>query len=843
MSGNNCGKLCAVLTNLLMDSEERRKWNVSYKYRLTKDSRGKEEIRYTLEELKNMGTFRLRDICVQEKIMTRQAGIDPQRLKREDLIDLLYRYRGRKEETLLDGFPEESVQLLKELAKGASLAAAELKIPQKLEIIKDIPLMEDQEILISHGFSGRNFLGLITDQEGEILAVLEVKNRFLTLSPKRTAPDLSVGIHKDLWFLLFNAASSLEASQVYSRQRCDLSGSRGLTAAKARLPILTVAEAEEAKEPLVIDFGAGCTSAAAAGQDGILSVLFPGGSLVCPTAAAVERCNGQEVSFRFGYDALSLIKHNGYGSSMTFLHNLKLYLFEEKKLELWDQDGNGGCISSDLVLREFFAYIISLAKAEHKRYYTRLCFLLPEKRGQLALQRLKEILPDYQVESGQSESVNSVYQKIVEQIEYEPGGGPERVLAFHCGAGSSSLTACQYHTENTNVAYRVKMEQQYLSGDSGFGGNNLTCLIFKYLKIKILWELKGRTEPILDEMFSEAYTFVDEYGGTKEIYERFHGLYEEAEQMIPTKFGKLEETMMVKKQNFYRLWFLAEGLKEVFFSEEPISVVRLPERFRELCGVNVIDPDGIREFKLDFPVDKAELELVLAPEIYRIVKSFIEPLCEESGILTGYKIKFTGLSCKIPVFRDALREFTVGRRARRGSAGLLDLKLKAMEGAICREQLIKSGKIVPEIRTKPDEISYTVTVKTHDNATLEIVSKSREEGRVFGCIRRHMATKTVEFSICDLSGNLVRKRELFLDISRFSKTGYDLLFEAYPFLGEIQGEIDSIEEEEIRIFVFREENWDFCALPVARKEGGLWADQVKRFLFDDEGADYFNGTY
>lgn len=816
---------------------------MSYKYRLTKDSKGKEEIRYTLEELKNMGTFLLRDICVQEKIMTRQAGIDPQRLKREDLIELLYRYRGRKEETLIDGFPEESVQLLKELAKSASLVAEELKIPQKLEIIKDIPLMEDQEILISHGFSGQHFLGLLTDSKGEILAVLEVKNRFLTLSPKRTSPDLTVGVHKDLWFLLFNGASSLEASQVYSRQRCDLSASRGLVAAKARLPVLTVVEAEEAKEPLVIDFGAGYTSAAAGSQEGILPVSFTGGSLVCPTKAAVERCSGQEISFRFGYDALRLIKHNGYGSSMTFLHNLKLYLFEERKIELCDQDGNGGCISSDLVLKEFFTYIISLAKAEHRQYYTRLCFLLPEKRGQLALERLKEILPEYQVESGQSESANSVYQKIVEQIEDQPEGELSRVLAFHCGAGSSSLVACEYDTENTNVAYRVRMDQQYLNGDSGFGGNHLTCLIYKYLKIKILWELKGRTEPILDDMFSEAYTFVDEYGGTKEVYERFHGLYEEAEQMIPTKFGKLEEIMAIKKQNFYRLWFLAEGLKEVFFSEEPISVIRLPERFMELCAVNVVYPDKIREYKLDFLVDKAEIEMVLAPEIYRIVKGFIEPLCDLSGILTGYQIKFTGLSCKIPVFRDALREFTVGRRARRGSAGLLDLKLKAMEGAILREQLIKSGKIVPEIRKKPDEISYTVTVKTHDNAVLEIVSRSREEGRVFGCIRRHMATKTVEFSICDLSGNLVRKRELFLDITRFSKTGYDLLFEAYPFLREIQGEIDSIEEEEIRIFVFREENWDFSALAVARKEGCLWTDQVKRFLFDDEGADYFNGSY
>ena len=63
---------------------------MSYRYRLFKDGRQTGGRRYTLDELREMGTFMLRDLCVSERIMTRSAGLDPKRLKREELIELLF---------------------------------------------------------------------------------------------------------------------------------------------------------------------------------------------------------------------------------------------------------------------------------------------------------------------------------------------------------------------------------------------------------------------------------------------------------------------------------------------------------------------------------------------------------------------------------------------------------------------------------------------------------------------------------------------------------------------------------------------------------------------------------
>ena len=87
---------------------------MSYRYRLYKNGREQENRRYTLHELRDMGTFLLRDICVREKIMTRSAGLDPRRLNREELIALLFRYRGREEDYLMDDLTVRHCMILME---------------------------------------------------------------------------------------------------------------------------------------------------------------------------------------------------------------------------------------------------------------------------------------------------------------------------------------------------------------------------------------------------------------------------------------------------------------------------------------------------------------------------------------------------------------------------------------------------------------------------------------------------------------------------------------------------------------------------------------------------------
>lgn len=817
---------------------------VSYRYKLYQDNRRNDTVRYTMDELQSMGTFMLRDICVRERIMTHSAGTQPKRLSRPELIRLLFRYRGRHEEALKDVFMEESATLLGELVKKASIAAEKLELPYKLELKMDIPLLREEGVRISHGFEGEYFLGMLFSREGRLLALFEIHGDILSLSPGRVPEDLRAGQYRDLPFVLFDGPSSRGAVQAYNGQACTPSVERNMKVAKARLPILSVVEAKESADPLLIDFGTVNTSAMAHREEEILTVKFRESGL-CPSVVAVESCKGDQATFRYGYEAYSLLSRDGYENDISFFHNLKPYLFEERELDICDGEGNAAAISSDLLLGGFFRYIIGRAKGTHGRNYRKLEFLLPEKRGSLALRRLKELLPDYQVDSALSEPFNSVYEKIAEQIGDEGADvveqGQIRELSFHCGGGGVSLTACSYEVENTRVSYKVKVREQYLNGDNQSGGNFLTFLIFMYLKIRSADGYLGVEKELLNDRFSDSYSYVDQYGGTEGLYEEIRQRYEEAERTLPTRFAAFDEHRLYKRQNFFRLWLLAEQMKTTFFGNAPLSVIELPGRFEPFSAVNVFGDRGMEEHRLTFTVHRAEIEELIAPEIYRVVKKLIAPLCDQYGILSGFRIRFTGLSLSIPGFRDALREFTVGRRARTGQVNPLDLKLRALRGAILREQMEKSGRLIPEITRDEEFTSCLVAARNHEGSLLRLMGGGQIKFTVTGYISRHMATREVEFLIWDLFENPLGSRVVNLDIREFKDTGYDRLFEEYPAFREAQGDLDSIREEEIRLFVFREENWDFSVLPAARREGVLCVDRVRRFLFEDEEADYFCG--
>ena len=154
-----------------------------------------------------------------------------------------------------------------------------------------------------------------------------------------------------------------------------------------------------------------------------------------------------------------------------------------------------------------------------------------------------------------------------------------------------------------------------------------------------------------------------------------------------------------------------------------------------------------------------------------------------------------------------------------------------------------SGRIIPEITEEEGEIPFVVTVNSHVGSVIQIVSGQPPEGDVFGYVKRHAATSQVEFTIFDTLRHEVGRRMVDLNLDSFEPTAYDELFDCYPMFQAFQGDFDSIGEEEIRLFVYREENWDFCVLPAARRQGILSTGKVSRFLFDDNHVDYFCGLF
>ena len=82
-----------------------------------------------------------------------------------------------------------------------------------------------------------------------------------------------------------------------------------------------------------------------------------------------------------------------------------------------------------------------------------------------------------------------------------------------------------------------------------------------------------------------------------------------------------------------------------------------------------------------------EIELLLSGEIYGIVQKFMEELYRSGRIQDFSFIKLTGQSCKIDLFKDALKEFVPGRmiqfRKRANiDAADFELKMTCVDGAL-----------------------------------------------------------------------------------------------------------------------------------------------------------------
>ena len=83
----------------------------------------------------------------------------------------------------------------------------------------------------------------------------------------------------------------------------------------------------------------------------------------------------------------------------------------------------------------------------------------------------------------------------------------------------------------------------------------------------------------------------------------------------------------------------------------------------------------------------SQISRLLEGDIYRLVKRFIEPLYED-GRLEEYAImRLTGQSCKIGLFREALKEFIPGKVIESSKRSTFDeedygLKLMCLDGAV-----------------------------------------------------------------------------------------------------------------------------------------------------------------
>jgi len=607
---------------------------------------------------------------------------------------------------------------------------------------------------------------------------------------------------------------------------------------------------------------------------------------VYPTVIGIKDCSDKEnIVYRFGYDAIKAFRRHSYNNLHSTFHGIKKWINDYEKVEeVSDEEGNIAFIPRKTLLREYFLHIINLAEQQHRCKYKKLHITSPVKQKVQFINMYKDILHDFEIEEkfALDEGISVLYNSIYNQIEKK--NFEEHVdynaLIVDCGGGTTDLSNCSYFIRDNQITYELNMTTTYANGETNFGGNNITFRIMQYLKILFANYYTNSPYVSVEELLNcdvaNIYRYVD--SGNNDIYGKLEELYNASEEVIPTKFYYYKDNpssdYMKVKSNFHFLWNLAEQIKVSFYETVHINETSFHEYgLKKEINENKIYPEESwrinifsdnnpmrnnrnilqktnKKLKLitEFPqivITKEELNTLIKADIYKVIKNFLEPLYLDGQLNQFSFIKLTGQTCKIDIFRDALKEFIAGRiiETAKKEKTVQDYKLVCLEGAVKYQNSKKIGLVAPIIKNEAPIMPYKLVAFTHAGNENVMMFSLEQLNKNYGFISRNIDTESIELLLKNSDDDVIHKYSIRLRYRDFSETTYEETTSKY---GEKipQDDIDSIIDDEIKLFTFAfEDKWGFYAVPIARKDGILLLGNEKYFPFENDEweLDFFDG--
>ncbi len=656
-----------------------------------------------------------------------------------------------------------------------------------------------------------------------------------------------------------------------------------------------VRELMEMDMPLAIDFGTSNTTAGIYLDSSYIErlegdpirerlrenetnyVMFETGngeeSPILPSMAGVQSIQGDQIRYVFGHQADQLFHSSYIDEGFCVFYDMKRWISDpDRQEELVDQNGHRCYVKRKEIIKAFLTHVIFCATQRFKCRFTSLHISAPVKQKRLFVRLYKEIFPGYRImeESDMlDEGVAVLYNSISELIAQNRYHNHEELqaLIIDCGGGTTDLSSSRFTIEDRQVSYRIRISTAYENGDTDFGGNNLTYRIMQLLKTAIAQELDDagefRVRDIMEEMGTDIFRRIDQ-DGAEQVYHLLEEEYRKAEKRIPTRFKEYEHRSNTDyyavKNNFYFLFGLAEEIKKTFYGQKDILRVAvssipitesatacvLADRFKlSVCF------EGRLQVLKDIPgvyLSISQLNRLLQGDIYRIVKRFIETPYENEQLQNYSILRLTGQSCRIDLFREALKEFIPGRMIEssgrnRPEAEEHALKLMCLDGAVKYMKDRRFGYADVTIVSEQPAFPYIVTAITHTGEEKNLI-KSLDREQTWGYISRNMTDLTLQLFLKDLNGQQRYKYNCSFNRKEFRPAEAEEIVEKYQ--GQIiQDDVDSIVEKELRSFVLAdEERWGFLVVPVLRKEERLMLGPDQFFLFETEDwlTNFFDGT-
>lgn len=865
-----------------------------YTYTLKQNPYREEQASYRKEELELMTTYQLRDICWRERIINGiQAPLD-----KDVLIRQILRFRGQKDSLYIEKYSEKGMERLENVLHTAGIHILPQVIQGCARIIAYAGIAVTRADKFTIGYlpeiADTNALLVSGDQICTVFQVRQSKGQkdrlYLTKSAEFPCKDSSIKSYQlycmdrkqsDLLFRLYEEEYEMEPEHLNFY----------------RVPVMDfqVRKLMEMDMPLAVDFGTTNTTAGIYLDSSYIErlegdpikdclreneanyVMYQTDkgeeSPVLPSIVGVLNIKGDKIQYVFGHQANRLFYSSYIDEGFCVFYDIKRWISDpEREEELVDRNGHRCYVKRKEIIRAFLQYVIDCATQRFKCRFKSLHISAPVKQKRQFVRLYKEIFPEYRImeeEDMLDEGVAVLYNSISELIAQNRFHNNEELeaLIIDCGGGTTDLSSSRFTINDRRVSYKIRISTAYENGDTDFGGNNLTYRIMELLKIALTNELdetgRFRVKDIVEDLGTDIFRRIDTEGA-EPVYRLLDVEYRKAEMVIPTRFKDYEHRSNTEyfavKNNFYFLFELAEEIKKIFYGKEDalrVAVSSIPicesatvcvpaDRFK----LSVYTDGELRVLK-DIPtvyLSISQLNRLLQGDIYRIVKRFIETPYENDDLQKYSIMRLTGQSCKIDLFREALKEFIPGKiiessKRSRTEEEEYGLKLMCLDGAIKYIRDRRFGYADVTIVNEQPAFPYIVTAVTHTGEERMLI-KSLDRDQTGGYISRNMTDLTLQLFLKDLNGQQRYKYNCSFDRNEFKAAQAEEIVEKYQ--GRIlQDDVDSIVEKELRSFVLAdEERWGFLVVPVLRREERLMLGPDQFFLFETEDwlTNFFDGT-
>jgi len=870
-----------------------------YGYVLKKNREEKEVKRYHRDELWLMTTYQLKEICRRERLI---HGITNP-MDKEELIQVILRYRGAEEYYLIKDSSQEGEERLERLWEKVILTK---KQNQGLECCSKIILWEKRAVGYYDGLTipyreelaGTN--ALVMAEDGTLCTILNVEARernrevlYLTKSAGIICREAKV---KNYSLYCMDRQCSKILYQLYYGIRKAVPEHMEVY----RIPLLAleVRKPIPLATPLAMDFGSSNTAAGAyldqlyfetAGlEDGVYGLkknevnytrfydVLDGNleTTLFPSVVSVLSADAANPQFVFGYEAIRLANSSYIDEGFCLFYDIKRWIDDyERQEEITDSQGRRGFIKRKDILKAYLSHVILESQNRFKCEVQAVHISCPVKQKEKFQLFFREILPQYTLENQSmlDEGVSVLYSTISKMLEKGRlhYGEEYKALILDCGGGTTDVCSCHFRVWDKRVSYRIEIDTAYVNGDTDFGGNNLTYRIMQYVKLAAVHALQGNdgdcTGKLLADFGGDIYRRVDEIGAAA-VYEKWDRAYRQAESLLPTAFRNYEQRSRADyykaKNNFFLLFHLAEKVKKEFYTSSNIirivlSSVPMEENAtlwipvdKWKMAVETGSGQGLKTVK-EFPTiyfTRYELELLLKADIYGIVSQFMGQMYEVGQMEEYSLIKLTGQSCKIDIFRDALKEFVPGRTIQFRPGNQREetgepLKMTCVDGALKYLRDKQYGLADVVITTREPALPYSLTAFTHSGEEIILIHSLKKQTGC-GMISRNMEDLLLKLYLKDSHGNEKYQYTLQTSLGDFEEMSYEQIEALYGRRIK-QAYTDDIVNREVKFFVWTKPmDWAFKVVPIYRKEEKLYVGKEVKLPFENDGwvQNFFDGT-